>query len=158
MYELLGISLTLAALLTINTVASSMVAGSWRLLQASLRNASAQTRAEFLFALRMAPSVLALIAVTVFLIPSYIGYEPQSASEVVSKKLALIALISAASLAFALWRALRGWFATHMLLREWLTAAQPFKLPGVSVPADLRPRRRIAVDDLRHRPVGSERR
>ena len=53
MYELLGICLVLAALLTINALASLLAAGSWRLCERPLRNRPARTRAEILFALRV---------------------------------------------------------------------------------------------------------
>ncbi len=82
MYELLGICLVLTALLTINALASLLAAGCWRLLDWPLRNSPARTRAEILFALRVTPPALALISVGLFLIPSYIGYEPYSTSEV----------------------------------------------------------------------------
>ena len=55
MYESLGISLALAALLTINAVASLAAAGLWRLLERPMRRCSARTRAEVLFAMRVGP-------------------------------------------------------------------------------------------------------
>jgi len=95
-YELLGISLVLAALLTINTFASLLTAAIWGFLRRPLRNCSARTRAEILFALRICPPVLALISVALFLVPSYVGYEPHSSGEIVSKKLGTLAIVSAA--------------------------------------------------------------
>jgi Zn-dependent protease with chaperone function len=133
-YELLGICLVLAALLTINALASLLAAGCWRLLEWPLRNCAARTRAEILFALRVSPPALALISVGLFLIPSYIGYEPYSTSEVVSKKLAMLAMVSAVGVAFALWRGFRSWFATRSLLREWLATAEKIRLDGISTP------------------------
>jgi Zn-dependent protease with chaperone function len=133
-YELLGICLVLAALLTINALASLLAAGCWRLLDWPLRNSAARTRAEILFALRVSPPVLALISVGLFLIPSYIGYEPYSTSEVVSTKLAVLAMVSAVGVAFASWRGFRSWFATRSLLREWLATAEKIQLDGISTP------------------------
>jgi len=133
-YELLGISLVLATLLTINTFASLVTVAGWRLLQGTVRTFSARTRAEILFALRIGPPLLALISVALFLVPSYLGYEPHSTGEVVSKKLGALAIISAAGVTFALWRALRSWFATHLLRRKWMANAQHIKLDGIEVP------------------------
>jgi len=133
-YELLGICLVLAALLTINALASLLAAGCWRLLEWPLRNSPARMRAEILFALRVSPPALALISVGLFLIPSYIGYEPYSTSEVVSTKLAMLATVSAVGVAFALWRGFRSWFATRSLLREWLATAEQIRLDGISTP------------------------
>ncbi|HSP62932.1 MAG TPA: M48 family metalloprotease [Pyrinomonadaceae bacterium] len=69
-----------------------------------------------------------------FLIPSYVGYEPYSTSEVVSTKLAVLAIVSAGGVAFALWRGFRSWFATRSLLREWLAMAAEIRLEGISTP------------------------
>lgn len=132
MYELLGICLVLAALLTINALVSLLAAAGWRLFERPLRNRPPRTRAEFLFALRVSPPALALISVGLFLIPSYVGYEPYSTSEVVSTKLALLAIVSAVGVAFALWRGFRSWFATRSLLREWLATAEEIRLDGIN--------------------------
>jgi len=134
-YELLGISLVLATLLTINTFASLGTAACWRLFERPARVYSARTRAEILFALRIIPPALAVISVTLFLVPSYLGYEPHSTSEVVSKKLGALAILSAAGVIFALWRALRAWVATHLLRRKWLARAQRIELSAVEIPA-----------------------
>ncbi len=133
MYELLGISLVLASLLTINAVASGIVAACWRFRDA-LRGCSASARAEILFALRAGPPLLALISVALFLVPSYLGYEPYATTETVSKKLALLAIVSGVGVTLALWRALGSWFATRKLLREWLATAVPIKLSGTNIP------------------------
>ena len=134
MYELLGISLGLASLLTINAVASLAAAACWRFLEARLRTRSAGARAEFLFCLRVGPPALALLSVTLFLVPSYVGYEPYATSEIVSKKLAALAIISAVGVTLALWRTLRSWFATRTLLQEWLSGAVQIKLNGTNIP------------------------
>src|SRR5258708_20607227 len=120
--------------MNINALASLLAAGCWRLLAWPLRNSPARTRAEILFALRVTPPALALISVGLFLIPSYIGYEPYSTSEVVSTKLAMLATVSAVGVAFALWRGLRSWFATRSLLREWLATAEEIRLDGICTP------------------------
>jgi Zn-dependent protease with chaperone function len=133
-YELLGICLVLAALLTINALASLLAAACWRLFEWPLRNRPARTRAEILFALRVSPPVVALISVGLFLIPSYVSYEPYSTPEVVSPKLALLAIVSAVGVAFALWRGFRSWAATRSLLREWLATADQIRLDGISTP------------------------
>ena len=134
MYELLGICLVLAALLTINAIASTVVAACSPLLQPALERRSARTRAEVLLALRVGPTALALLSVTLLLVPSYLGYEPYKTSEIVSKKLAALAILSALGVTLALWRALRSWLATRVLLQEWLDGAVQIKLSGTSIP------------------------
>ena len=134
MYELLGICLMLAALLTINAIASTISAACSPLLRRALQHRSARTRAEILFALRVGPPALALLSVTLFLAPSYLGYEPYKTSETVSKKLAALAILSIIGVTLALCRALRSWFATRALLREWLTGAVQIQLDGTGIP------------------------
>ena len=134
MYELLGISLVLASLLTINALASVAAAAGWRFIERPLQTRSARTRAEVLFAIRVGPPALALISVALFLVPSYIRYEPYRTQEVVSKKLAALAMLSVIGVTLALWRALRSSLATRSLRREWLSNAAPIRLNGISIP------------------------
>lgn len=67
------------------------------------------------------------------MIPAYVVYEP-AVSENVSGKLALLALLSAGGLMFAIWRAFRSWYATHKLLQSWLRKARPINVPELNVP------------------------
>jgi Zn-dependent protease with chaperone function len=134
MYELLGISLVLATLLTINAVASLAAAGCWRVLASHARHWSSRTRAEILFAMRAGPPVIAGLAVAAFLIPSFLIYEPYSTNEVVGKKLGALAVVSAVGVLLALWRGFRSLLATHSLLKKWLSAAVPVELSGISIP------------------------
>lgn len=134
MYELLGLSLVLAALLTINACGSLVTVAGWRLLAKPARRWSARSRAQVLFAMRTSPPALALIFVAAFLIPAYLAYEPYSTTEVVSKKLAALALVSAIGVALALWRGLKSWRATRKLLRQWLAGAETIRIDQVGIP------------------------
>jgi Zn-dependent protease with chaperone function len=134
MYELLGICLFLAALILVNACASVTAAVVWRLGRPRVKSFSADARADLLFMLRVAAPVLATIAVAIFVIPSYLSYEPRITSETVSKKLAFLAILSAASVAFALWRTIRSWRATAALRNEWLASSQQIQLPGINIP------------------------
>src|SRR5258708_28949763 len=124
----------LAALLTINAIASTVATACAPLLRPVLQRRPARTRAEVLFALRVGPTALSLFSVTLFLVPSYLGYEPYKTSEIVSKNLAALAILSTLGVTLALWRALRSWFATRALLQEWLAGAVPIELGGASIP------------------------
>lgn len=134
MYELLGICLVLASLLSANALASLAMAACSPLLRRPLQGRSARTRAQILFALRVAPAVLALLSVGLFLVPSYVGYEPYGTSEIVSKKLAALAILSSLGVTLAFWRALRSWFATRRLLQAWLASAIRIQISGTSIP------------------------
>jgi Zn-dependent protease with chaperone function len=135
MYELLGISLLLGALLTLNAFASLVAGAVWRLSQPALRRSSAPLRAEILFTLRISAPAMAIIAVAVLFVPSFLGHEPYGTAEVVSKKMAALAILSAVGVALALSRALRSWFATRRLLRDWLASSTRIQLAHVSTPA-----------------------
>jgi Zn-dependent protease with chaperone function len=134
MYYLLGISLALAALLTINAVASVMGATLWRAVKRRASGWSARTRARFLFTLRTLPPAASFICVAVLLLPSYLAHEPHRTNEVVSIKLAALALISVFGLVLALLRGLASWRATRRLVTNWLSRAEPVRLEGVHIP------------------------
>jgi Zn-dependent protease with chaperone function len=135
MYELLGISVILAALMLLNAAASLLTALLWRFMAPLVASGSARMRSDLLFTLRLAAPAFALVAVLLFVIPSYLDYEPRATPEVVSKKLAAIALLSLASIAFTLWRMIRSSRATAALRRQWLSRAERIPVPGIHVPA-----------------------
>jgi Zn-dependent protease with chaperone function len=134
MYELLGICLMLATLLVVNAFTSMLMAAFARVFDQRLQKLSARVRAEVLFALRVGPTAVAIFLVGFLFIPAYVVLEPYGTSEVVSTKLALLALVSAAGVGFALWRLFRSSFATHSLLRSWLREAQPTTIEGIGIP------------------------
>ncbi|MDQ2855472.1 MAG: M48 family metalloprotease, partial [Acidobacteriota bacterium] len=135
MYELLGISLVLAALLSINALASLLAATIWRLLAKSTYHWSAHTRARVVYAMRVGPPVIALLVVASLLVPAYLLHEPYKTTEIVSLKLATLALFSALGVALAMWRGLKSWMATRALLNEWLDGAEPIRIAQVDIPA-----------------------
>ena len=134
MYTFLGITLVLALLLTINASATMLAAGFGRLFRPLLRRYSARTRAEILFVMRIGPPVLAIIAVVLFMIPSYLEYEPHKTDESVSWKLGLLATLSAIGVGLAIWRGLRSWIATRSLLKDWTAAATRVELEEIAIP------------------------
>ena len=134
MYELLGICIVLASLMTLNAGVSFVTALTCRLFAPLLFRLPARTRADVLFTCRIAAPALAAIAIVVFLVPSYVSYEPRMTSEVVSKKLAALAIISVAGLLFALWRTVRSCAATASLRKSWLASSERIELKSVRLP------------------------
>lgn len=139
MYELLGITLVLALLLTLNATATLVAAGTARACKRLLWKCSARTRAEILFVMRIGPPVIAIVAIATLLIPSYLKHEPPATNETVSLNLGVLAAISAIGVALAILRGLRSWLATRALLKEWLSAATPFRLDQIKVPTFVLP-------------------
>jgi Zn-dependent protease with chaperone function len=134
MYALLGISLALATFFALNVFLSALISLFWRIAEPLARRWSARTRAECLFALRIAAPVLSLLVLATLFVPAYVGYEPYGTSEVVSKKLAAFAIVSFLGLGFASWRAFRSWIATRRLMKQWLRGAVSIRLPHVHIP------------------------
>ena len=133
MFELLGVSLLLAALLTFNSCASVVTAGLWRLLGQKTLRYSAMARARILFALRVVPALLAIMVVIFLLVPSYLAYEPRQTNEGVSFKLGLLAFLSAVGLSLALGRGVAAWRATARLTADWLRHAERITLDGITI-------------------------
>ena len=69
MFELLGVSLLLAGLLTFNSFASLVIAGLWRLWGRATDKWTAASRARLLFSLRIFPALLAFLTVALLLAP-----------------------------------------------------------------------------------------
>ena len=134
MYRLLGITLVLALLLTINANTTLIAAGICRACKRLLWKCSARTRAEILFVMRIGPPVIAIVAIVAFMIPSYYMYEPAVTDERVSLKLAALAAVSAIGIGLAFWRGLRSWLATRSLLKQWLATSTPIKLDAIAIP------------------------
>ncbi|HMF55653.1 MAG TPA: M48 family metalloprotease [Pyrinomonadaceae bacterium] len=135
MYELLGISLALAALLCVNALITTLVGGVWRLVSGRVRYWPARARAQAIFVLRTSPAALSISFVLALLVPSYLAYEPLVTTEHVSVKLALLAMFAISGLILALWRGFSAWLATRRLLNDWLENSVRVELEGVTIPA-----------------------
>jgi Zn-dependent protease with chaperone function len=133
MFELLGLSLLLAALLTFNSVATLVIAGLWRLSGRVTDNWTAAARARLLFSLRILPPVLAFLTVSLLLVPSYLAYEPRHAAETVSFKLGLLAIFSATGIAVSVYRGIGTHRATANLTSDWLRQGKPIQIPGIDI-------------------------
>lgn len=135
MFELLGICLTLAALITFNALASLLTATLWQALQKRAQLWPAHKRAQTLFALRVFPGLAAIACAAALVLPAYLAHEPRHAAEEVSLKLGLLAAISVAGLLMATWRGLAAWLATYKLIQNWLQNSETVALPQSPVPA-----------------------
>ena len=135
MFELLGLSLLLAALLTFTSLASLTIAGLWRVAGRLTSDWTAATRARLLFSLRTLPALLAFLSVALLLVPAYVAYEPRQAAETVSFKLGLLAFISATGIAVSIYRAIATHRATVKLTSDWLKQGEPVQITGIAIEA-----------------------
>jgi len=134
MYYLLAITLALALLLVLNFLVSLLATIAWRVLSSLAENWTAARRAQIIFGLRIQPMAGTLVFITIFLLPAYFLFEPHSSDEVVSSKLALLALISVVGIGTALRRVLKTMLVTRRLVSNWLACAETLALPNVSIP------------------------
>lgn len=135
MFELLGLSLLLAALLTFNSLASLAIAGLWRVAGKLTRNWTASSRARLLFSLRTLPALLAFLSVSLLLVPAYLAFEPRHTAERVSFKLALLAFFSATGIAVSIYRGIATHRATAKLTADWLRQGKPIETTGIAIKA-----------------------
>jgi Zn-dependent protease with chaperone function len=135
MFELLGLSLLLAALLTFNSLASLIMAGLWRVAGRFTNGWTAASRARLLFSLRTLPAIVALLAVALLLVPSYLTFEPRHTTESVSFKLGLLALLSATGIAVSIYRGIATRRATAKLTSDWLERGRRIEINGIEIEA-----------------------
>jgi Zn-dependent protease with chaperone function len=135
MFELLGLSLLLAALLTFNSLASLAITGLWRIAGGVTRRWTAVSRARLIFSLRTLPALLAFLSVALLLVPAYVAYEPRQAAERVSFKLGLLAFISATGIAVSVYRAIATHRVTSKLTADWLRQGKPLHINDVNIEA-----------------------
>lgn len=134
MYFLLGISLTLAFLLIVNMIVAIFASAFWRIISSWIGYLSVNARAQIIFGLRIMPVAVALVFVSAFLVPAYLVHEPAASGEVVSGKLALIAIVGSLGVLIALYRVMQTWIVTRRLASNWLSGAVEIALPGITVP------------------------
>jgi len=135
MFELLGLSLLLAALLTFNSLASLIMTGLWRVAGRFTNDWTAASRARLLFSFRTLPAIIALLAVTLLLVPSYLTFEPRHTAEPVSLKLGLLALLSATGIALSIYRGVATRRATAKLTSDWLQRGRRIEIKGIEIEA-----------------------
>jgi Zn-dependent protease with chaperone function len=133
MFELLGLSLLLAALLAFNSLASMLLAGLWRIAGRLTDRWRAVNRARLLFLLRTLPVLLAVLIVALLFIPAYLAYEPRHTNEIVSFKLGLLAFLSATGIAVSIYRGIAMHRATASLSSDWLRRGKPIKIEGINI-------------------------
>jgi len=133
MFELLGLSLLLAALLTFNSLASLIMTGLWHVAGRFSNDWTAASRARLLFSFRTLPAIVALLAVALLLVPSYLTFEPRHTTEPVSLKLGLLALLSATGIALSIYRGVATRRATAKLTSDWLQRGRRIEIKGIEI-------------------------
>ncbi|HEY8186296.1 MAG TPA: M56 family metallopeptidase [Pyrinomonadaceae bacterium] len=135
MFEFLGLSLLLAALLTFNSLASLCMVGLWRVVGVAMDSWTGTSRARLLFFLGILPALLAFLSVALLVIPAYLIHEPRHGAEPVSLKLGLLAFLSATGIAVSIYRAIATRRATANLTADWLRRGKSIQIAGIDIEA-----------------------
>jgi Zn-dependent protease with chaperone function len=114
----IGISLAMFVLLYVPL--SLIVGRGWHLLWRIAKPVSARGSANVLFALRIAPFVVASVFTVVFTLPSFLLLEPRSADESVGIAPTALGLVCLALLAAGIVRTISVHRRTSLALAKWL--------------------------------------
>jgi Zn-dependent protease with chaperone function len=133
-FYLLGLSITLAFLLIVNMTAAVAASLVWRAISGFIDHVSVRTRAKIIFGLRTLPIAIALIFVLAFIVPAYLLHEPEDSGEVVSTKLAFIAMLCSIGVTVAVIRVLQTWLSTRRLMKNWLGSSTRIEIEGIGLP------------------------
>ncbi len=134
MYFLLGLSIALAAMLIVNSLASLGAALLWRALERCAGSWSAASKANLLTTLRILPVIAGIASVGLLFGPAYLIHEPRTNHEDVSVKLATLALFSFLGIGLAVVRGIVTWRVTTRLRNDWLRTARPIRFAGIDIP------------------------
>lgn len=105
------------------------------LLPLALRTQNPDVRARRLFLLRLAPFTFGVFLTLGVVLPAFLWLEPITTGERLSLLLLLLAVASAALIAFGLVRFALDVASTHRLLRRWRGATRPIEVPDISIPS-----------------------
>ena len=135
MFELLGITLFLAGLLTLNSLAAFLIDALCRFTLRWRRTWSNQLNSQVLFIARVLPVTISISLLALLVAPAYIALEPRHNTEEISVKLVLLAVLSAAGILLTIWRGLHSWHATKRLRRNWMASARRVSVNGIEIPS-----------------------
>ena len=126
MFGLRCLGVSLAFFLAQYCLSSALVARGWPWLARTARSWSPLHLANYLFALRMLPLVLALSSTMVFVLPSFLLLEPRATDEAVGRAPVALSICCLLLIAFGLYRAIRAQARSTRAVSEWLREATPF--------------------------------
>jgi len=129
MYFIRGGIVALCVFCLVYVALSLLVGAAWRALRRDQRPLSSDAAYGF----RILPVVAALVAVTVFTVPSFLRFEPHWDDEPVGTAALALATAGAAILVFGTVSALRAWMRTSRWVSFWIADSQALKL-GDTVP------------------------
>jgi beta-lactamase regulating signal transducer with metallopeptidase domain len=126
MFLLRGIAVCVSVFVLLYGALSLLVCGLWRRMKTWLasRQHSARRSADLLFALRVAPFLVASGATLAFAVPSFLLLEPRSVDEPMSAVPVALGLCGMAALLAGIWKAATAWVRASRTVSRWSSNAR----------------------------------
>jgi len=134
-YLLRLLCLCLASFFAVNSVAGLLVSSASRAIVRMAESMRARSAARFLLAIRLLPSLLAILVVLALCLPSYLWLEPHASSERIGWVCLALALLGAAAWLVSFGRVARAASASARFHREWKRPGCKTLLSGLSARA-----------------------
>lgn len=134
MFYVLCVTLCLAVLFIVMTVARLVCTALLRVLGPLLRRATPRLTANLLFSVRALPLLLALVVTFGFVLPAFLKFEPRSTSELMGWPLMGLAILGCGLVLVIALRSLRLIWATRRIQKAWRSASTKLHVPGIDVP------------------------
>ncbi|HZW94527.1 MAG TPA: M56 family metallopeptidase [Candidatus Eremiobacteraceae bacterium] len=119
MFAVRGIAVSFSIFFLLYSALSIAVCGVWRNVRRSGRRYSATCSADLLFALRMAPFVVATAATFVFAVPSFLLLEPRAANESIGSLPAVMGVCGIAVVLAGMWNAVLALVRASRMVARW---------------------------------------
>jgi Zn-dependent protease with chaperone function len=125
MFALRGFAVTFSAFAVLYCTLSVLIAVSWPRIQSWVENDRAGRIANFLFALRLFPSVAATLVTGLFVVPSFVRLEPRAIEEPLGAPPVILGLVGLGICVVGLVNALVAIRKASRTISTWIAAAAP---------------------------------
>jgi hypothetical protein len=133
-YRLLGALGLLAAFGLGSLGGSALVLLTWRLFSRGIAGMPAAVRARVLFAMRLFPTAVGVVASLGLILPSYVLLEPRKGEEIPGATFWLLAMTGLAVACRGAWRLVSTVVATERVVRGWSRKSRRVALDGIDCP------------------------
>jgi len=149
MFAVRGIAVSFSIFVILYVALSAVVCCVWRGIWSYAERRPARRGADILFALRLAPFVIATAVTLFFAVPSFLWLEPRSGNEPVGFVAWLLGFCGVGVLAAGMWKAVASWARASRTIARWSREASAAASATIdSLPIDSR----ISVSVLRDSP------
>jgi hypothetical protein len=123
MFALRGIAVSFAFAVIVYVFLSGLISLGWRLAWRVTRHCAAESIANLLFALRLAPFVIAVITTLFFAVPSFLLLEPRTVSEPIGIAPLTISLFGTTAILWGICKASSALVKASRTVAGWATGA-----------------------------------